>query len=256
VSDDTLGQPADARGRRSSTGDEPDRGVGLQLSELARSLQAQPDLHTTLDAIVHAAVANIPGADHAGITRVDRRDQEINSEAATGDVVREVDRLQYRTRQGPCLQAIADQETVRANDLRREARWPAFASGAADMGIGSMLSIQLFVRGEDLGALNLYSHRPDAFDDADEQIGLLLASHAAVAMVGAQQQYHLRTALAFRDLIGQAKGVLMERHGLTAEQAFALLAQASRNNNRTLHDIAIDLVADRPLAPADRGPTT
>jgi GAF domain-containing protein len=90
--------------------------------------------------------------------------------------------------------------------------WPQFTTRAAEHGIGSMLSFQLYVSGDNLGALNLYNSSPEAFSDESEHVGLLLASHAAVAVAGAQHEEHLLHAIAARDLIGQAKGILMERY--------------------------------------------
>ncbi len=106
-----------------------------------------------------------------------------------------------------------------------------------------MLSFQLYVREQELGALNLYGEAVAAFDATDEQIGLLLASHAAIALMGAQDQHNLTIALAARDRIGQAKGILMERHKITDKQAFELLLRASRNTNRKLRDIAEEVAS-------------
>jgi hypothetical protein len=101
-----------------------------------------------------------------------------------------------------------------------------------------MLSFQLFVRDRDLGALNLWSEDANAFDEEAEQVGVLLAGLTAVALIDAQQLEHLRTALLNRDVIGQAKGVLMERYKIGADRAFDLLVRASRDSNRKLHDVA------------------
>jgi len=109
------------------------------------------------------------------------------------------------------------------------------------MGVGSMMCFQLFVMGDQLGALNLYSRTPRAFDAESEEIGLVFASHAAVALAGAEHEENLRAGMLTRDLIGQAKGILMERHKLTADQAFDLLARASQVLNRKLFDIAVEL---------------
>lgn len=214
-----------------------DGSLGTRLSTLARNLQNKDDVDATLHAIVHAAVATIPGAGHAAISVVRRR-REIHTPAATADVALDVDRVQYDTGQGPCLDAIFDQHTVHLPDMTAETRWPQFAPRAAQLGVLSMLSFQLFVHTDSLGALNLYAERPDAFTDESEHVGLLFAAHAAVAMSGAQQQAHLTAALNARDLIGQAKGILMERHKLTAAQAFAVLAKASQESNTKLVEIA------------------
>jgi len=104
----------------------------------------------------------------------------------------------------------------------------AVPARAAEIGAASMLGIQLWVEGDNLAALNLYSRRVDTLDDDSEQIGLLFASHAAVAFASVQDMNHMRTALATRDLIGQAKGILMERYQVTGDQAFQMLGQGQQ----------------------------
>jgi hypothetical protein len=110
-----------------------------------------------------------------------------------------------------------------------------------------MLSFQLWVEGDNLGALNLYAREPHSFTEESEQVGLLFVSHAAVAMVGAQKQDQLTEGLATRDLIGQAKGILMERYGINADRAFALLVRASQNRNVKLRDLAVELTTTRHI---------
>jgi GAF domain-containing protein len=119
---------------------------------------------------------------------------------------------------------------------------------AVEYGIGSMLSLQLYVSGDNLGALNLHSTAPDAFNAESEHVGLLLAAHAAVAMASAQREEHLLRAMETRDLIGQAKGILMERHKITANQAFSLLIRASQNTNNKLRDVANHLTVTGEIA--------
>jgi len=104
-----------------------------------------------------------------------------------------------------------------------------------------MLAVQLYVHGDELGALNLVSTEAEAFGEESERIALLFAAHAAVAMAGARKEEDLTAAVSTRDLIGQAKGILMERHRLTADQAFALLVRASQRTNTKLTDIARNL---------------
>ncbi len=171
--------------------------------------------------------------------------------AWTDELVRACDQAQYETRQGPCLDAVYEQRTVRLSDMRIEERWPEFTKRAAELGIATMLCFQLFVEGDNLGALNLYSQTTGAFDDESEHVGLLFASHASVAMAGAQRHEQLDRALATRDLIGRATGILMERHKLTSEQAFTLLIRASQITNIKLRDIADRLVTTGELASPD-----
>lgn len=239
----------ESKGRPSSRDTGVTSGPNLladQLGALARSLEAEDDVEATLTAIVHAAVGTVPGAEHASISAVKKR-QEVRTLAATDQLSRAGDRAQYEAAQGPCLDSLYDQRTIRLPDMSAEQRWPDFARRADELGIASMLAVQLYVDDDDLGALNLASPQVDAFDDESEHVALLFASHAAVAMAGAQQQEQLRSALQTRDLIGQAKGILMERFKVTGDRAFQLLARASQTTNRRLPDIAEELVSSGRL---------
>ena len=225
--------------------------LAQQLSELARNLHQEASVQDTLMRIVRAAVDNVPGAQFAGILVVEGR-RKITTPVWSDKVVKACDRAQYETGQGPCLDSVYVQQTVRLPDMRTEQRWPKFTRRVAEYGIGSMLCLQLYVHGDNLGALNLYSSCPDAFSDESEHVGLLLASHAAVALASAQREEHLLQAVETRDLIGQAKGVLMERYKITSDQAFSLLIRASQNTNLKLRDIADHLTATGELATSDQ----
>ncbi len=214
--------------------------LATSLSDLARTLQHEEDVEKTLQAIVNAAVDTVPGAQYVGLSVVERR-RQVHTRAGTDDLVYQVDQVQYDTGEGPCLDAMYEHRTVHLPDMTGERRWPRFTRRAAELGVASMLSFQLYVHEDNLGALNLYSAQKDAFDDESEHVGQLFAAHAAVAMSGAQQVEHLTKAMAARDVIGQAKGILMERYKLTADQAFAVLAQASQHTNIKLLDVARSL---------------
>jgi ANTAR domain len=104
--------------------------------------------------------------------------------------------------------------------------------------VRSLLSFQLFVRHENLGALNLYADHSAAFTEESQHIGSVLAQHASIAMIGAAAETQFGAALASRDIIGQAKGFIMHRDNLTGIQAFALLLKTSQNANIKLIDVA------------------
>ena len=211
------------------------------MSRVARELQENHgDVESTLQAITAAAVVTVPGADECGISYVTGR-RKVEPRAASSELLRRLDALQQELGQGPCLDTIWENTVVRVDDVRTDARWPAFAAEAAEQGIGSMLCFQLFVTGDQLGAMNLYSRRSQAFGSESEEIGQTFAGHAAVALAGAEHEAQLRAGMSSRDLIGQAKGILMERFRLTADQAFGVLSRVSQEMNRKLVDVAAEL---------------
>ena len=215
--------------------------LGEMMSRAARALQEEHgDVEGTLDAITTLAVATVPNAEDCSISYVFAR-KRVEPRAATSELPGKVDALQGEIGQGPCLEAVWEQEVVRVDDVRADERWPQFAAKASDLGVGSMMCFKLFVEGDQLGALNLYSRTPGAFDDECEEIARMLAAHASVALAGAQHESNLRKGMDNRDLIGQAKGILMERHKLTADQAFGVLARTSQELNRKLADVAREL---------------
>jgi GAF domain-containing protein len=222
--------------------------LARRLAEAARGMQRQLDPQQVLDRVVSLAVTMVPGADEATITMV-RAHRHVYSAAATGDVARWFDSLQNETGDGPCLDAMWKQQTVRVDDLAADPRWPVLGPRAAARGVGSMLCLQLFVHEDTLGALDLLAHAKAAFTDESEHIGLLLASHAAIAVADAQKLEHATIALASRDIIGQAKGILMERFKLTADQAFDVLAKVSQDANRKVYAVAEDLTRTGTLNP-------
>jgi len=224
-------QPADLGG-----------GLAGRLSELARELQQEQDTEAILAIIVHAARELIPHVTEASVSLVIGR-REIQSRAASGELPLRVDALQSESGQGPCLDAAYDQRVVRVPDLSKDKRWPDFAQAAYDIGARSMLSIQLFVEGDKLGALNLYGDEVNVFDEESEQIALLVAAHAAIAFSDAKEIEQLTQALDTRDLIGQAKGILMERFKITPQQAFLVLTKASSESNIKLRDVADHLTS-------------
>jgi GAF domain-containing protein len=221
--------------------------LAARLGDLARDLQREEDTDSMLAGIVHAALELVPHAAEASIGLITGR-RTIDSRAASGDLPRRVDALQSETGQGPCLDASYEERVVSVPDLSSEPRWPAFSRAAFELGARSMMSFQLFVNGDHLGALNLFGHDVGVFDAESERIGALVAAHAAVAVAGSQQVSQLTQALDTRDLIGQAKGILMERFKITAQQAFLLLSRASSELNIKLHDVAEQLTVSGEMA--------
>lgn len=223
-------------------------GTADAFAEMARSLLAEEDVQHTLQKICDLAVETIDGCDHAGISFL--KGKKVDTPAASDDVPRRVDAIQYEAGEGPCLDAIREHEVFQTGDLGRESRWPQFASRAQrETGITSMLCFRLFVEGDTLGALNLHSKAADAFGEESRTVGLVFAAHAAVALSTAIHDEQMEEALQSRDVIGQAKGILMAREGITADQAFDMLRRASQRLNVKLRDVAGGIV-ERSGAPA------
>lgn len=209
-----------------------------KFADVARSLSLGGDLASTLDRAATVAVDVIDGCDHAGISVV-HRDGGITTESATDDVVRRGDELQYEVQDGPCVQAIAEEETVTSADLAHEVRWPGWSPVAARrLGIRSMLCLQLYVSDHSIGALNLYSDFVSAFDRHDQVVATELAGHVAVAMVAAREHENLQSALIDRALIGQAQGRIMEKFGVDGSQALDVLHRMSRDREVKLAVVA------------------
>lgn len=188
--------------------------------------------------IVSSAAVTVPGVEHAGVSLL-HADGRIESQSVSDEAVSAVDELQAQFREGPCVTALWDEHTVLVEDMGVEAwRWPRFAPAAVESGVGSMLSFQLFARNSSLGALNLYARQPRSFGPESRTLGGLFAMHAAASLGEARHVAQLQEALASRDVIGQAKGVLMERFGIDAEQAFNMLARSSQETNMKLTAVA------------------
>ena len=222
------------------------------MALLARNLLAQDSVQGTLDEIVASAVRMVDGCDAAGILAV-RKGRAVTL-SAHGNVVEASDRLQGELAEGPCfdLAGRSDGERVfRIADMREsQPTWPRYAAAARELDIGSMTGVLLYTHDADFGALNLYSQRPGAFGEDIETAGWLLASHAAVALADARAIDQLEDAMKTRHAIGEAMGILMERHRLSEDEAFNVLRRISQQHNVKLRDVAQRVRTDRP------GPTS
>jgi GAF domain-containing protein len=175
--------------------------------------------------------------------------------AATDDLPRGVDSLQYSLREGPCLEAIESNDVALTGDLRHDDRWPSFGPAcAAQFNVHSMLGVRLLLDGPERGALNLYAPAQHAFSDADVDLAATLSPFISVVLqneLNARKVIDLETALSSSRSIGTAVGILMGRHLITADEAFARLSRTSQDLNRKLRDLAVqvELTGDLPGPP-------
>jgi hypothetical protein len=211
------------------------------LEEAARGLLERGEedgVEHTLGLVVRGAIQTVPHVDEAGISLVERAGR-VESSVPSSQVVRELDELQNELGEGPCLDSIwREQRTVVDDMTLATDRWPRYAAAARERGVGSLMSFQLFAERGSAGALNLYAGEPRVFDESTADTGRLFAAQAALVLHGAQRIQGLHLALANRDVIGQAKGILMERFGIGQQQAFSMLVESSQNTNMKLVKVA------------------
>jgi ANTAR domain/GAF domain len=222
----------------------PERLVAL-YGDMDRALLLAVSGGDAVAAVAQLAVAAVPGVEQASIS--EGRDGRFRTLASTGEVALRGDKIQYELGFGPCVDAMIDDAVYRTGDVVAEPRWAGFGARAhAETGVVSMMSLRLYLEDDErIAGLNLYSTKPDAFDDAAQVIATVVATHTALALVAAsakQRAANLERALTSNRLIGIAIGVLMATHKVTRDDAFALLRMASQNANRKLVDVAEDVI--------------
>lgn len=221
--------------------------VARELALLSERMHRAPDPEHTAAEVVEYARHQL-GADRAGITMI-QRDARLESVAPTDGTVEKIDGLQHELGEGPCHDAAWNGETLVSQDLRDEPRWPRWAPAAVSFGVGSVLGVELVDKAHErrIGAVNLYWDRPRVFTSEEIALAHLISRHAALALAASLNAEGLRLAMDTRKRIGQAQGILMERHGLDEDQAFAVLRRYSQNNNVKLRDLAEHLVETKEL---------
>jgi GAF domain-containing protein len=227
-----------------------------QLLALSRLDADDRSLLRLLQRVADLAVDQLDDCDMAGVTMV--QGERPTTAVFTETEAPEMDRAQYDTGRGPCVDAFRTGEVLRIDDTLADDRWPEFAAAAAGHGVRSTLSLPLHSDDAVPGALNLYSRHVGAFADNDQIVGVLVA-HAATSLANAtafsaaqELSEQLQEALDSRAVIEQAKGILMAEHGFDADTAFDTLRLRSQHANRKLRDVAAVVVNDA-ISPAAAG---
>ena len=215
-------------------------GSASYFAELSRDLFGAPHEEPTTDAVLRRALEVVRSSQHASVTM--RRGGATQTVASTSDLASECDRLQHELGEGPCVDAALEQEPFVAGDLDRDPRWPTWGHRVAELGVHSVLSVQLSTPSEVLGALNLYAERRRAFDRDDVDAALIFTTHAANALGTARLVTGLQTAMESRHLIGVAQGILMHTYDLDLDRSFELLRRYSSHTNTKLRDVARHVV--------------
>jgi len=227
------------------------------FAELGRIRFDETDFGEVLTTVADLARRTIPGADEVSVTLVGAGG--AHTAAFTGERALTVDEWQYQQGHGPCLAAAAAHITVTIPDMSGESRWPDWADRAIDARVHSSVSIGLPLRDSVSGAFNVYAAKPHAFDEDAIILAETFSGYAAMAMANARlgdstaaPARRTQAAMDLRAVLEQAKGIIMADRRCTPDEAFAVLAKASEDTGRTVHDVAAALVAGATQTPARR----
>ena len=217
------------------------------VAGLARLASSRLSLEGLLTRVATYAVQAIPGADGAGLTLLE--EDRADTVVATAAFVSEIDDIQYGMKQGPCITAAKEGRTIISGSLGADPRWPRFGGSVARRGVHSVVSLPLLTPDGVVGAMNVYAHAKDSFDDRAAELGEIFAAPAAIAVQNAQVLAQtrrlatsLQTALEIRGVIDRAVGILMSRTGGTEQQALDRLRSLSQQEHHKLAAVARQIV--------------
>lgn len=247
--------PVDRHLGPEQTVDVPGSPVVVESTGLAEQLRRVTAMPADIDVVdgalrlvVALAQATVSGADGVSVTL--RRHGRLMTVAASDQTVSDMDADQYATGEGPCLDASVEGRWFHAESLEQETRWPSFTPKARGLGISAILSSPLLAEDRPLGALNIYSRTAAAFAPKEQELASVFATEASLILRDAgvdvsdeQLVGRLDEALRSRQVIAQAQGVVMERDGISEEEAYTLLCNFSRRSNRPLRERAADVVS-------------
>ena len=224
-----------------------DEDLRESLAGLSRLASNRLPLEAMLTQVATYAVQAIPGADGAGLTLLERN--RADTIVATAPFVTEIDDIQYEMGQGPCISAAREGRTVLSGSVGGDSRWPRFGGRIARLGVHSVVSLPLITPDGVVGAMHVYAHGKNAFDERAAELGQIFAAPAAIAVqnahVLAQTQRlanQLQSALELRGVIDRAMGILMSRSGSTEHEALERLRTMSQHEHRKLGGVARQIV--------------
>jgi GAF domain-containing protein len=241
---DGQDETAEEAAERRSAEDEDLRESVMGLTRLASDRLPLEDLLTR---VATYAVQAIPGADGAGLTLLEQ--DRADTIVATAPFVTEVDDIQYGMDQGPCISAAREGQTVMSGSLGGDSRWPRFGGRVARLGVHSVVSLPLITPDGVVGAMNVYAHGKNVFDDRAAELGEIFAAPAAIAVHNAhvlaqtrRLANQLQSALEIRGIIDRAVGIVMSRSGITEHEALERLRSLSQQEHRKLAEVARQIV--------------
>jgi GAF domain-containing protein len=217
------------------------------VAALTRYFVGHQTLGESLHQVAELTIQALPQTDHVGITLL--VDDKLKTSIFTHPEVPEIDRAQYRTGQGPCIDAYREGRPHIIESTLQPGRWQAFRDSAARHGVRSTMSLPLITHDGSIGALNMYAESERAYGEDDRHTGELFASQAAFLLANAQAYWdaralseNLEQAMVSRATIEQAKGIVMSSVGCGPDEAIQLLIKQSQDQNVKLRDLAEELV--------------
>ena len=221
--------------------------VSRKIAEFTRALHraVSADPSAVWSRLTRGASSLLPNVEHASITVVDSR-AAVRSRASTDRHAAAMEKIQQCYLEGPGIEAARQHQTQRVESLASETRWRTFVANANGTSpIQSILTFSLFEHEKASGALNLFADEPHAFSDEAGLLAEVFADNAAVIIEAAHRDSRLRHLLTNHDIVGQAKGVMMERFGLDAIAAASMLTQLSTKRRQPLPVVARNLLKRR-----------
>lgn len=222
-----------------------------RLARVNKLVSTQRTLPAKLEAVVAMAKRTLVNCDAAGISLVIQ--DEPTTVAVSDRVAVEIDLVQYQTGTGPCLTAIREGNVIRIDLVEKDIRFGRFAPGAVDIGVNSVLSLPLVSHGETVGALNLYSWLPDAFDESTVSSAAPLVEYAAETVATSPLYAYsldmvegLVETLEDQAIIAQGIGWMMASRSCTQSEALDLLRSSALAKDQSLRAAAEEALGERP----------
>ena len=216
--------------------------IDIAMATAVESANDPRGVDETLATIVETARVSLPGFEHIGVSTLDAHGIPRTCEG-TSHLVWQLDSLQYRLWEGPCVETLENESVVEAPHIQKDPRWPRFVAAATPLGLRSQLAIRLYLDDEGtVGGLNIYSTASDEVDPEAVNVSALLATYGAVALGKAKTEENLIETLGAREVIGQAVQVVMAQYGVGQGRAFEVLVRGSADSQRTVRAVAAAIV--------------
>jgi len=217
------------------------------VAALTRYFVGNQTLGESLHQVAELSIQALPQADHCGITLL--VDGKLKTSVFTHPEIPEIDQAQYRTGDGPCVDAYRDGKVHTIESTLEPGPWQEFRDSAAKHGVLSTMSLPLVTHDGPIGAMNMYAETENAFTDVDRDVGELFAAQAAFLLANAQAYWDARTlsenleqAMVSRATIEQAKGIIMTTIGCGPDEAMQSLIRQSQDQNIKVRDLAQEIV--------------